>query len=204
MAVDLPHLTGLSGPDAVRLRQIFLAQERQRLKLADENDALVSRVTELEADVSTVGGFHARSVPYRRVNRTSTVSIPNNVQTTVGWQNPGGLVVETADSGISFTAGGVVTLAVAGIYLLNVTVTWASNVNGQRSIVFKRNGTEQLGGDESDPGQVGAFYHSTSVLHEFSEGDTVEVQLHQNSGGALNWIGNNENRFTIAWIGPWP
>lgn len=112
------------------------------------------------------------------VNSTSTASIANTTVTQVaGWTG--------ADASGLYTSGttaGIHTFDVAGMFLFNVTVGWASVSSGRRALIIRKNSTE-VRRTEVPPGAVAV--QSLTHMMPMNAGDTFDVSVWQNSGSPL-------------------
>lgn len=81
-----------------------------------------------------------------------------------------------------------VTIKTAGVYVFTAAVSWASNTTGRRLAQFLINGaTTGPADDKSVVGGAGGEHSVTLVWSQsFAVNDYVELNVYQNSGGALN------------------
>ena len=104
------------------------------------------------------------------------------------------------------------TIAVPGVYQINMGVIFANATNGLRALGFRMNGVgtgpnlpgrEQL--DVSGLGLGGAMGINVSILHYFPNvGDYVEAMIFQSSGGNLAYTiitAERANYLNMCWIG---
>jgi len=77
-----------------------------------------------------------------------------------------------------------------GTWMFMANVTWEANATGQRDIrVFKDSGTgstQVIARDRKDACGTGTTVCTTSGLFDLTNGDTVKLQVQQNSGGDLD------------------
>lgn len=85
------------------------------------------------------------------------------------------------------TSTGKFTAPAAGIYRLNTCIDWAGNATGARTIYVKYNGssTSRVLTQVTSVGGAAAIMNG-STLYNCAVGDTIEIELQQSSGGALN------------------
>ncbi len=85
-----------------------------------------------------------------------------------------------------------------GLYLLWCMLGWEANASGQRYLDFRLNGGAGWVGTTVINGGAYTQYMSTCALCCLNEGDYAEVQVYQNSGGALNVVVGNGILFGMA------
>lgn len=146
---------------------------------------------------------------YVRARRTTTQSIANDDTSpdfgtgTDGTNETIIYATEIYDTANAYDATtGRFTAPIAGYYAISATCAWAVNSTGIRSIGL------YVGGTEMDKTTLGAWNGVVSNLVSVASiylaaGDTVDVRVLQNSGGALNLSGNNnyDTVLTIARTG---
>ncbi len=78
------------------------------------------------------------------------------------------------------------TAPIAGKYDLTAGFFWAGNATGQRQGYMRKNGTDYIG--VSVVGTGSAIYHAHSLATQINmvAGDYIELQVYQDSGGALS------------------
>lgn len=116
-------------------------------------------------------------------------SIPNNTVTTLTssyWN--GTPVLQGYGTDIPSYSNGIVTLPQTGIYICSYTVHFASNATGVRSsrILINSNTSVDRAYTFADAVSVARTSFSNSFVEKFTAGDTVELAVYQNTGGALN------------------
>lgn len=113
-------------------------------------------------------------------SRTSSQSISNNTVTTLIFNAD---VTDT--TGSLNTSTGVYTVPRAGTAVVMASTLWTGSATGSRQIRIRK-GSSQVGGAAQD--SPGANNFSLVCFAQFPvlAGDTIDVQLFQNSGGALN------------------
>jgi hypothetical protein len=90
----------------------------------------------------------------------------------------------------------------AGKYILQTSITFASNSSGTRNVAFRKNGTTVLGSMlmpalSGFAQRVQHFY-----IADLSVGDYVTVEVNQNSGGSLNVLADQVyTRFAAIYLG---
>lgn len=103
-----------------------------------------------------------------------------------------------SDPGTSFTT---VTIPYGGIYLLQAAIEWDANGTGNRIAWFDVNGTDV----EADT-RLGTATNPTRItltsIQQLAEGDTVGVDVRQNSTGNLDINGGaTTNSLSIIYMG---
>lgn len=138
--------------------------------------------------------------PAAWVGRSTNVSIPNATGTILSWD------VERYDANNCFSTSQPtrLTAPAAGIYALSATVWFTANANGARDVRLLQNGAI-VARDNRAPvsgAHLGAV-QVTGILPAQAS-DYFEVQVYQDSGGALDVeaLGSYAPSFAIAWIGP--
>ncbi len=112
--------------------------------------------------------------------RGSNQSINNTTNTTVNFDT---ISFATHSASIS---SGVFTAPISGAYSFHTSIRFASNTTGERLIGFKKNGVTlyYATGIYSPP--TGSPRMNTTETFSLAASDTIEVQVYQASGGALN------------------
>lgn len=135
----------------------------------------------------------APAVPYWTMSRiTSAQSVNDSTDTTVVYNNSTG--IDTTPN----TGTGVVTIDVAGYYQVNASVNWATMGDQARvQMALRKNGSGAIA-ILADGGASGTAQHQTtgSFTYPFASGDTLEVVVNQNSGGARNVAASVGTYFT--------
>lgn len=125
---------------------------------------------------------------HRSQYRTTTQSIPNNIETILDFD-----VVEL-DQGIPYTAAGW-ELPRTGMYLMNAALQWPANTTGNRFMFLYRGSTvlaqQVIGGSAINAGQ------SISKIFHGNAGDIVNIRVIQNSTAALN-VNGSASKYTRA------
>lgn len=144
-----------------------------------------SLATKLESEVG------ALQRPARRVLTRGSDSIANNTATpfTGGWS----ALNATADGGnvspLVMTSG-VITIGAAGLYSVWLSVSWASNQVGERRLELLVDGSVAFRTNQSAVGtQTGPVQNLNLTAYYFDVGQTLQAQVLQASGGALNVSG---------------
>jgi len=130
-------------------------------------------------------------------NNVSGQSFTNNTYTTVtNW-------TELQDTHAAFVAStGVFTVPIAGTYSLNGMISFNSNATGVRELRIRKNGGAQDILFDRQVGSSDGNYLSGSTVIKCNQGDTLQLQAFQNSGGSLAIIAINEyQRFEITKVG---
>jgi hypothetical protein len=165
-----------------------------------------------------VGTSQLAQFPASRVRRTSdTQIIPNSSATPVEFSDP---TSEQYDIGDMFNPGAapvpppaparsaVLTIPVAGTYVVTGAVRWASNATGNRNL-FLHGPTSMTGqggirASSSVPAIVGdTTRQSVATTERFQAGDEVFISVSQTSGGDLNLdASQNQIHLSAAFVGP--
>lgn len=137
--------------------------------------------------------------PRCRVSKSATQSIANSATTSVTFDtedfDDGGMHSTTSNtSRITIPTGG------AGTYMVGGMVEFAANATGQRTIYVVLNGTatQATVTNVTASGTV-ASRLACATLVQVVAGDYLELQVNQNSGGALN-VSNSNTHFWATWV----
>lgn len=123
-----------------------------------------------------------------RVDTLTGQAIPNNTRTAVNF--PDVATFDLDDMHDVAANNSRLTIQHAGRYLVGGTIWWEINGVGLRQLSIQKNG----GGFDIDVDNslaaagIGTFNKCGATLHEFVQGDYVELIAYQNSGGALNLL----------------
>jgi len=103
------------------------------------------------------------------------------------------------DTSAFFSAGSptLFTMPFAGLYLFSASIFWDPNATGQREITFAKNGAIRFGCSAQPGNNSGDSAQDLSVLMSLAAGDTVALNVLQNSGGNLNANGSTTQLFTF-------
>jgi hypothetical protein len=118
-----------------------------------------------------------------RVFNNGIVTIPNNVDTAVAFDNESSDSDTMHDNAVNPTR---ITFRTDGKYAIWAQLQFDNNSTGRREIRIRRNGTAIV--LQRIENALSATVHPIQVSHmaEFVNGDYVEVLAFQNSGGNLN------------------
>lgn len=83
------------------------------------------------------------------------------------------------------------TCKTAGKYLICFTIAFATNATGDRSINIMLNGTTNIGSSRCKPAAATYTILTGATIYNLTVNDYVEMTVWQNSGGALNIIGDS-------------
>ncbi len=131
---------------------------------------------------------------FAHVNKSSLQTVNNASTTGINFDT----VVE--DSWDMFTASSDrLTVPTDGVYLFTCSVTWAANATGQRRLNLRKNSTTStiVSGDFYPVAGVDTDTF-VSAMFKMSEGDYVDAQVRQTSGGTLDVIVTNVPPFFQA------
>jgi hypothetical protein len=139
-------------------------------------------------DIHLDGSINKSTALACRLRHTVNQSIPNNTWTVLAFD------VEVFDNdGLHSNTvnNSRITIQHAGVYVLVTHVAFATNATGFRGLTFRRSGAAvylSFGYQVAVSGNETRLVATT--IWQFSAGDYIEVMAYQNSGGALNAIGN--------------
>lgn len=153
-------------------------------------------------DLTIVANPSAQTLPApRRMRKPDSQTVPTATNTTiVGWASATGDPGNTT-GGINYSAG-LLTVPVAGAYLVTASMRWASNSSGERQLQVWHNGTQSetlVVPATSIPRGAG----TVSVVIPCAAGDTLGISARQTSGSDLAF-GDSSSRevwLTIACLG---
>ena len=135
-------------------------------------------------DITSTAWNDAFKPPYSYVYNSANLSIPNATATALTFDSEvvdnGSMHSVVSNTGrINIPSGGI------GMYLIGLTVRFATNATGFRQLEIRQGGTPILihrvpavSGDQS--------YVTCSTLSVCNDFDILEFYVYQNSGGALN------------------
>jgi hypothetical protein len=130
------------------------------------------------------------------VESSTTHEIGNSADDVVeSWGTP------TEETGFGSWTGGVLTVDVAGVYLVTASVVFTANSAGQRAL-YVYDGSARLGYTFVDAASSDVTALTTSFTCTLAAASTLNVQVWQSSGGVLNCggTGDNANRFNVIWL----
>jgi hypothetical protein len=148
----------------------------------------------MNSNVRDTGNFFLNA-PSARVFNSATLSIANGVSTAITfnserWDNDG---IHSTSSNT-----GRLTCVTAGVYDIGVALGWAANTAGVRIVRLRLNGgATYVGIDDRNATSSGNSECAFSVPWKLAAADFVEVEVFQNSGGALNVSASAE--FFMSW-----
>jgi hypothetical protein len=123
------------------------------------------------------------SNPHLRRTRSSTQLIPNNTATTIIWPD---LVEDVPANDPIGYANGVFTANKTGRYVVGAGIHWASNGTGRRELRVLVNGVDIRALDSRPANAQALLGNDVQTVVHLVDGDTVEFQVLQTSGGNLN------------------
>lgn len=127
------------------------------------------------ADASAIG---AGSVISTVVQNTAGTSIANAAWTGVPFAT-------TVQDTVSAFSTPTYTAKVSGTYQVKLVTVWAANTTGQRGQRIRKNGADTGIGSFMDATAALTLGQSSSGDVALNAGDTITVEVYQNSGGAL-------------------
>jgi hypothetical protein len=115
--------------------------------------------------------------------RTTNQSIANNTNVVVTY---GSVTNSNYVTGVAGT--GLFTVQETGIYCITIGLVFATNVTGDRATWIQIDGVQQVESiSQFAATAVGATTRMTSsYVYSINAGQTIEIYVYQNSGGALN------------------
>lgn len=129
-----------------------------------------------------IGGF----MPGCSVTRTTNQSIGNAAYASISWDS------EIFDTDTMFAPTSTdVTIKTAGLYLLTLQMSYASNATGDRITVIEKNATAAGNGTFlartiQDTVTSDATFLSVVAQARLAVNDTIRATVYQSSGGSLN------------------
>lgn len=124
--------------------------------------------------------------PRCRLTNSADISVANSSSVSLTFDT------EVFDSGAmhsTSTNTGRITVPTGGggVYVVGGTVEFAANATGYRSIGIRLNGGNTITGHRAITSSASVTTRlSTSAIYSLAAGDYLELQVFQNSGGALN------------------
>lgn len=142
---------------------------------------------QIQGDQRRIGQTEVKEIPFAnvgcRVYNNANISVNNNTVTALTFNS------ERDDpSAMHSTSSntGRITFAVAGTYAIGCCVRFASNATGYRQVLLVKNGTTPIAQDTRNAVNGSVTIITMHARYLFIAGDYIEVQVLQNSGGALN------------------
>lgn len=139
-----------------------------------------------------------RVPPACSIARTAAQSINNNTDTLVAFTAGAEFDTESpSDPMFSSGTNTRITIQTAGIYIVTAAVKWAGNTTGVRYCTVRKNGTTIASSSTSNAAAFDVDLTASRAL-SFADNDYIDVNVYQNSGGALNlsWA-----YLAAVWIG---
>jgi hypothetical protein len=137
-----------------------------------------------------------------QVYLTSNLSLANNTGVIVSWtaenfDTDGFHDLSTNTSRLTVPAGK------GGKYLVSAMGVYAANATGWRATALRLNGTTYMGESAASVCGSGTNQGTTVVaILNLSDGDYIEVDVSQTSGGSLNLAsGTNQSKFSMSFLG---
>lgn len=135
------------------------------------------------------------------VRRSAAQAVANNTNVTVAFDD----VTQDSEGGYN-TGTWTYTVAVAGLYIATTNIRWAISAAGNyRQALFRVDTTAAHGIDRRPPiTGINTFNHTTIAPLRLAVGQTVRIDVQQDSGGSLNIESNTggQSSFQLARIGP--
>lgn len=135
---------------------------------------------------NTLNSFDVGFKPSKVISSVSSVTHTS----TGNWQTVTGSYTDVEDN-LSQFSNGTYTAAKHQYVMAFGYVYFAASATGQRGVRFSKNsGSELISGDFVDAGSgAGGTIYNVAGAIELDQGDTLELQGFQNSGGNLNYSG---------------
>ncbi len=153
-------------------------------------------------DVLYYDGAGWKRRPYNigaRVYNNANISVPDNTLTLLTYNSERWDTDTIHDNS---TNPGRLTCKTAGVYLINVSVEFASNSAGVRLLRLRVNGSTTIG-EIYLPATAGAVRFFVSTIYSLAVDDYVESLVYQDSTVSLNVLvsGNRSPEFMMQRIG---
>ena len=169
---------------------------------------LDQRISNLERNTSTPIPGNATLGRIQLVNTTSTQSIANTTDTTIGASGTGANQWSATENlGSIFTLGattGLVTVSAAGRYSIFGKIRLDSSVLGRRIFTLVKNGTTVIAGNAiSAVGNATPNISLSLPSFRLSASDTLELRIYQDSGSARTFSPGAANPlyFIVEYLG---
>lgn len=137
--------------------------------------------------------------PAARVHNSGSESITNSTYTTLTFDSTDKDEGTTGAQHSTSTNTSRLTCQVAGLYLITVNVTWASNATGYREVFLQKNGTTVIADLEHPASNGAATCQCLTTLAVLAVNDYVEVLVFMNAGVSLNILGAN-GQPNFGWV----
>jgi len=147
-------------------------------------DPTVDQELATKAYVDAGGGGGGNDVGCR-VTKSGAQSIPNNSPTVATWDTE---TYDTDSMHDNSVNNDRITFNTAGKYLVGVRSNWGFNSTARRFVSISLNGGATRIA-EVDSAATSESDQSINVIFDFIVGDFINVEVYQNSGGALNFTG---------------
>lgn len=201
----MPRKTFVDGTDAIAsdVNTYLMDQAVQTYADATARDAALTSPTEGQlvylADINQVQAYLgstwypiAGQMPLYDATKVAQ-SVSNGSTVTATW------ATATTNRGGFTVASNVVTVPYTGLYSINSVIPWAGSATGYRLNRILINGSS-LKSDINTIGVNVSFSHTNNISHlTLTAGDTISVEIYQNSGGSLNALANG--RLIIGYLG---
>lgn len=128
-------------------------------------------------------------LPFVRLTRNSSQSIPDSAWTSVVW------TAKVTDTSGMWSSGANLTVVQGGVYHITASVAWSNSLTGSRTIDITKNGTE-TNADKISPFN-GNHWNNLSWIDSFAPGDVINVRVLQNTGAAFTLTSAD---FSAIWL----
>jgi hypothetical protein len=142
--------------------------------------------------------FAINNIGVKAYVTAATVSIANSTETLVTYASE--TFSDYAALHDAVTTPGIFTVPVGfrGAYGISVTLSWAANVTGVRTCYIKKNGSAIIASSVIQGIAAGDLTYTLTTIDRAADGDTYEIKVIQNSGGALNLLGSSTTYSTVS------
>jgi hypothetical protein len=162
--------------------------------------SLQQKVATLERSPSganTIGPKHLAVVPSAKVLRNTPQSLTSGSLDVISWN------LENRDNAGLFDPATPtkITAPIAGLWLCEAQIRWTSNATGTRLLILSTNGSGSVENDR--PASATPWNSAQSVFGVFrlTAGQFIQVEALQNSGGALDVLGDAATFMGMTWLG---
>lgn len=163
----------------------------------------VLTAAQLNADVRDNTDFLLTSAPAVRVYNSANISISNNTVTALTFDTERYDVGSGMHSTSVNTGRLTVPTGCGGKYHIGASLVFAANATGRRYAAIRLNGTTLIA-IQIEPTNSGTYATGIQVSCDYAlaAADYVEVEVYQDSGGALNvtFAGNYSPEFWAHWV----
>jgi hypothetical protein len=164
---------------------------------APPNFATGAVLTEAQLDSLSDDIAFLANPPKCRVYKSAALSVANSTSTRLTFDSE---LFDTDTMHSTSVNTGRITITTAGRYTFSANLDWAPNATGSRQAYFIINNATVIPGQAHAANQEAGYstYQSPAFgPYTLSAGDWVELEVRQNSGGALNLT---TCQFAALWV----